>query len=191
MRVLGYIRVSSSEQVSSGLGLADQRAAIEARAAALGAELVAIFEDGGKSGGLEPAKRPGLTAALEALRKGDILRGAQPLAPLARHGRHGGAREATREEQGDSPFARRRGHRRRRGRPRGIRPAAADRLRERAVSAPSEREHEARPRREAPERRGPRKHAFRLSSWRGRAPRAGRAGASGARPPPRVAPGRG
>ena len=73
MRVIGYCRVSSNEQAASGLGLEDQRLAILAKAAELGVEVLAVFEDAGKSGGLEPAKRPGLTAALAALKRGDVL----------------------------------------------------------------------------------------------------------------------
>jgi site-specific DNA recombinase len=73
MRVLGYVRVSSAEQASSGLGLEAQRAALASYMAKLGAAIVAVFEDAGLSGGLSIEERPGLLAAVNALKKGDVL----------------------------------------------------------------------------------------------------------------------
>jgi DNA invertase Pin-like site-specific DNA recombinase len=61
----GYVRVSTDEQT---LGPEAQRAALAKWCQAQGAELVATFEDLGVSGGLELDKRPGLLAALDALR---------------------------------------------------------------------------------------------------------------------------
>jgi len=65
--VVGYVRVSTDEQAVSGLGLAAQRAAIEAECARRGWTLVAIHEDAlsGKN-----MVRPGLTAALTAVESG-------------------------------------------------------------------------------------------------------------------------
>ena len=65
--VVGYVRVSTDEQAVSGLGLAAQRAAIEAECARRGWTLVAVHEDAlsGKS-----LKRPGMSAALEAVESG-------------------------------------------------------------------------------------------------------------------------
>jgi DNA invertase Pin-like site-specific DNA recombinase len=62
--VVGYVRVSTDEQAVSGLGLAAQRAAIEAECARRGWTLVATHEDAlsGKN-----MVRPGLTAALAAV----------------------------------------------------------------------------------------------------------------------------
>jgi len=59
--VVGYIRVSTDEQADSGLGLAAQRAAIEAECARRGWILIAVHEDAlsGKT-----LNRPGMAAAL-------------------------------------------------------------------------------------------------------------------------------
>lgn len=66
-RVVGYVRVSTDEQTSSGLGLEAQRAAIEVECARRGWELVEVYEDAGVSG-KSMAGRPALGAALEAVR---------------------------------------------------------------------------------------------------------------------------
>ena len=65
--VVGYVRVSTDEQALSGLGLAAQRAAIEAECARRGWTLVAIHEDAlsGKN-----MVRPGLAAALAEVESG-------------------------------------------------------------------------------------------------------------------------
>jgi DNA invertase Pin-like site-specific DNA recombinase len=63
---VGYVRVSTEEQ---SLGPAAQRAAIERWAESRGVRVVAMFEDHGISGGAPAEKRPGLLAALAALRE--------------------------------------------------------------------------------------------------------------------------
>jgi DNA invertase Pin-like site-specific DNA recombinase len=67
MNALGYVRVSTEEQADSGLGLAAQRAVILAEAERRGWTLVEVIEDAGYSG--KDLKRPGIVAALEALRR--------------------------------------------------------------------------------------------------------------------------
>lgn len=63
---IGYVRVSTDEQLISGAGLAAQRAAIEAEVERRGWQLLAIAEDAGFSG--RDLRRPGIQTALEALR---------------------------------------------------------------------------------------------------------------------------
>ena len=63
-RAIGYVRVSTEEQ---SLGPEVQRRAIESWCAREGIELVAGFEDIGKSGALEVEARAGLRSACEAL----------------------------------------------------------------------------------------------------------------------------
>lgn len=65
---MGYLRVSTEEQVVSGPGLAAQRSAIEAEAARRGLPLLAVHVDAGLSG--KNLARPGLTAALADLDAG-------------------------------------------------------------------------------------------------------------------------
>lgn len=67
-RVVGYIRVSSSQQADSGLSLSAQREKITAYAALYGLDLVAIVEDAGVSA--KRLERPGLTRALSMLDDG-------------------------------------------------------------------------------------------------------------------------
>ncbi len=67
-RVVGYARVSTEDQAREGVSLAAQRAKLEAYAAALDLELVAVREDAGVSA--KTLDRPGLRAALEDLRAG-------------------------------------------------------------------------------------------------------------------------
>jgi len=62
---VAYVRVSTEEQ---SLGPVAQRQAIESWAKRNGVEIVAFHEDLGVSGGAELDKRPGLLAALAALR---------------------------------------------------------------------------------------------------------------------------
>ena len=69
MRVVGYIRVSTTEQADSGAGLEAQRTAITAEAERRGWQLVQVLEDAGASG-KSLKGRPGLLAALEAVERG-------------------------------------------------------------------------------------------------------------------------
>ena len=70
---VGYIRVSTQDQAESGLGLAAQRARIEAYCVAKGWTLVEIHEDAGISG--KTLERPALRKAIGTLRPGRILLG--------------------------------------------------------------------------------------------------------------------
>ena len=69
-RVVAYVRVSTDEQAVSGLGLEAQEAAIRRGAELRGYAVVATFSDLGVSGSVAPDARPGLTAALAAVRAG-------------------------------------------------------------------------------------------------------------------------
>jgi DNA invertase Pin-like site-specific DNA recombinase len=73
MNGVAYVRVSTGEQAESGAGLAAQAAAIEAFAARSGITIVGRFEDAGLSGAAGIEDRPGLAAAIGALRRGDVL----------------------------------------------------------------------------------------------------------------------
>ena len=66
--VIGYVRVSTTEQAERGISLDAQRAKIEAYCSLHDLVLVGIEVDAGLSG--STLNRPGLTRALEALRKG-------------------------------------------------------------------------------------------------------------------------
>jgi len=79
VQAVGYIRVSSTEQARSGLGLEAQRAAIVALAKRRELELLEPIEaDEGISGAKPAAKRPALARALARLRPGEALLVAQP-----------------------------------------------------------------------------------------------------------------
>jgi DNA invertase Pin-like site-specific DNA recombinase len=71
-RAIGYVRVSTDEQVVSGLGLAAQRAAIESEAGRRGWDLDVIADEGRSAKDLN---RAGLAAALDRLdrRQADVL----------------------------------------------------------------------------------------------------------------------
>jgi DNA invertase Pin-like site-specific DNA recombinase len=73
MKAVIYLRVSTEEQATSGLGLEAQRAACIDRARALGLGSVSVLADEGVSGSTPIADRQGLPSALEALGKGDVL----------------------------------------------------------------------------------------------------------------------
>jgi DNA invertase Pin-like site-specific DNA recombinase len=68
-RVVGYARVSTSEQTDSGLGLDAQRAAITAECERRGWTLIELVEDAGFSA--KSLDRPGMKRALELLARGD------------------------------------------------------------------------------------------------------------------------
>jgi len=68
-RALGYVRVSTAEQASSGAGLAAQRKAIRDECERRGWKLVDVIADEGYSGG--SLKRPGVQGALERLDAGE------------------------------------------------------------------------------------------------------------------------
>jgi DNA invertase Pin-like site-specific DNA recombinase len=67
--VIGYVRVSTTEQADSGLGIAAQRAAIDAECARRGWELSEVFQDAGASA-KSLAGRPALADALSLLASG-------------------------------------------------------------------------------------------------------------------------
>ena len=60
---VGYIRVSTEEQVKQGISLANQKAKIEAFATAKGWALTRIYRDEGKSG--KSLNRPGIQELLQ------------------------------------------------------------------------------------------------------------------------------
>lgn len=66
--VVAYLRVSTEEQADSGLGLAAQRATIEAEAERRGWSIVNFHVDAGVSG--KSLDRPGLAAALDDVEEG-------------------------------------------------------------------------------------------------------------------------
>src|SRR5262245_12352055 len=69
MKVVGYIRVSTEEQATSGQSLDAQREKLAAYAKLYDLELVSILEDAGESA--KSLNRPGLQDALGRLRRGD------------------------------------------------------------------------------------------------------------------------
>src|SRR5215510_10516539 len=70
---LAYIRVSSEEQVDSGLGLEAQRQRIAAYCAMKELRLAEVFEDPGISGGKPLASRPAGSQLLAAANKSKAL----------------------------------------------------------------------------------------------------------------------
>ncbi len=68
MKIVGYVRVSTSTQVEDGFGLAIQKAAVRDWCKANGHKLVTILCDEGISGAKELEDRPGLADALGMLR---------------------------------------------------------------------------------------------------------------------------
>lgn len=69
MKVVGYIRVSTTEQDQSGLGLADQEAKIRAYCDLYNLSLVEIKKDAATGKNIE---RPGLQDALAMLKSGQV-----------------------------------------------------------------------------------------------------------------------
>jgi site-specific DNA recombinase len=72
-RAVGYVRVSTDEQRRSGLGIDAQESSIRQAAARHGFRVTAIHRDEGVSGNKAPDQRPGLLAAIAALKRGDVL----------------------------------------------------------------------------------------------------------------------
>jgi DNA invertase Pin-like site-specific DNA recombinase len=68
MKAIAYLRVSTTEQGNSRLGLEAQRAAVEAFAQAEGIQLLDVVEEVA-SGGLDLNQRPVLAAALNAAKR--------------------------------------------------------------------------------------------------------------------------
>lgn len=73
VKIIGYVRVSTDQQVESGLGLQAQINAIIEYATKIDAREYEIFSDEGFSGSLALDKRPGMLEAIAALKKGSIL----------------------------------------------------------------------------------------------------------------------
>lgn len=73
MKIIGYLRVSTDQQVESGLGLDAQRASCEEYARKAGLDVEEFFKDEGLSGSLSLEKRQGMLDAINALKKSDIL----------------------------------------------------------------------------------------------------------------------
>lgn len=71
LKVIGYVRVSTAEQATSGYGLAAQEDAIHAAAKQHGWHLVGIVRDEGASG--KDLDRPGLRQALAMAHEADTL----------------------------------------------------------------------------------------------------------------------
>lgn len=69
LRLVGYVRVSTEDQVDKGHSLADQRQTVTDYARLYGHDLVGVEEDAGVSAKVAPAKRPGLSRALDAVRR--------------------------------------------------------------------------------------------------------------------------
>ena len=69
LRVIAYVRVSTSEQTQSGLGLAAQRKAVRSAVTERGWRLIDVIEDQGVSG--SSLDRPGLAAAIARIEFGD------------------------------------------------------------------------------------------------------------------------
>jgi DNA invertase Pin-like site-specific DNA recombinase len=84
-QVIGYVRVSTVDQVHNGISLEAQEAKIRAWCTLHDATLVAIYKDEGISGYKGRSERPGLDAALTQVCK---LKGALVLYSLARLARN-------------------------------------------------------------------------------------------------------
>ena len=84
-RAVGYIRVSTAAQATEGLSLDAQRSRIEAAALAGGLELVGVVVDGGVSGSVALADRPGGAQVVAMVEAGQVA--AVIVAKLDRLGR--------------------------------------------------------------------------------------------------------
>jgi site-specific DNA recombinase len=69
-KTIAYLRVSTEEQATSGVSLEVQRARCEAYAGLYDLELTEVIIDAGVSA--KTLKRPGLTRALELLKRGEV-----------------------------------------------------------------------------------------------------------------------
>jgi len=69
---IGYIRVSTQDQVDEGVSLDAQRAKIDAWCSLHDYELITVYQDAGITGSTM-SKRPGLQQALDAVSKGSAL----------------------------------------------------------------------------------------------------------------------
>jgi site-specific DNA recombinase len=72
-RAIAYLRCSTQEQAESQLGIEAQLQSVRALALRLNIEIVAVHTDDGISGSAPVEARPGLLAAIDALRQGDLL----------------------------------------------------------------------------------------------------------------------
>lgn len=72
-RAVAYLRVSTSQQAESGLGIEAQEQAVRDAARRLGCQIAAVHIDAGASGSWELKDRPGLADAINDLRRGDVL----------------------------------------------------------------------------------------------------------------------
>ena len=73
MNVIAYLRVSTSEQAISGLGLEAQEIAIKNYISKIDYKTLSIYKDEGMSGSLPISKRKALQKAISCLKMGDIL----------------------------------------------------------------------------------------------------------------------
>lgn len=69
-KVLGYVRVSTEEQVSKGHGLDAQERAIRSFAESQGFDLIGVETDGGVSGAKKPSERDGFRRVLQLAEAG-------------------------------------------------------------------------------------------------------------------------
>jgi len=101
IRLIGYGRVSTEDQLNNGVSLDAQRTRLEAHAKACGYELAGIVTDNGVSGKVPPQKREGLTRALQSIESGDahglvflkldrLSRSVRDILKLAEDARRGG-----------------------------------------------------------------------------------------------------
>ena len=72
MRVVAYLRVSTSRQQEDGHGLEGQERAVRTWAGRHGVTVVSVFCDAGVPGVPEQAQRPQLSAAFELLTSGAV-----------------------------------------------------------------------------------------------------------------------
>jgi site-specific DNA recombinase len=71
-KAIGYVRVSSEEQATSGFGLATQEAAIRAFATSQGYELLEVVTDAGVSGATRPEDREGFRRIVTLAEEGSF-----------------------------------------------------------------------------------------------------------------------